>query len=638
MEFWEDPYYDVVLKNEWFALGQIDPAKYNSKSEWIAALTHEREVKDYIYRLRRDDAEDNKYYDARHGVHKYNPGYEPLSWDYAQAEAYEQLGRPKCQYMYSPLDTDNIDDFYFNYELADLFCKFIESRIMHVEGNLSNELVLLTVEQRAFFRNVFGWKNKQTDFRRYSEIFKYIPRKNSKTFDLAALAISCMIIDGEGGCKIVSVATCLDQARYAFEPARQIIIKDRELKIAGGALAKHFTVYKPSITANNDNDVFKPIAFNDSSAHGGNFHVSILDEVHEMVDDTMYDVCVTSQGARLQPLIVMITTAACAEENFCNRKLDYAKKVCRLKHIDDEFLPILYYANPVEFDDDWNDINVHKRVNPMYGLAKTERYMNKMFTNAKNEPHFENTFKRLDLNFITASLISAFNSVAWNRCGQRPEIGKYKKIYTQEVPKWLLGKRCYAGLDLASKNDLCAITLHFPESKYVLSWSFTPRNNIKIKGKDRFIQRLNFCGEDIINFRDLRESMQFIMSHFDIIELGFDVRFATELIQQIEEQTSIQCIEVAQSSKYMNEPIRIAIDDVSAEKVRHNGCILFAWQIGNCTLKEDAHECFIIQKSGSNSPNKIDAAAAWINALALELINNDENQLIKRFEETGSYF
>ena len=638
MNPWDEDDYQSIIADEWFALGQIDPAKYKSKNDWIEALTHEREVKDYIYKRRREDAEQNKFYDARNGIYKYAPAYRPLSWDIVQAEAFELFGRPQCKYMYSPLDTRNIDQFYFNKDTADGWCEFLEKRIMHVEGNLSNELVLLTVEQRAFFRNLLGWKNKTTDYRRYSEVFKYIPRKNSKTFDLAALAIGAMVLDGEGGCKIVSVATCLDQAKYAFEPARQIIIKDRELKIAGGALAKHFTVYKPSITAHNDNDVFKPIAFNDASAHGGNFHISILDEVHEMVDDTMYDVCVTSQGARLQPLIVMITTAACAEENFCNRKLDYAKKVCRLKHVDDEFLPILYYANPVEFNDDWHDINVHKRVNPMYGLAKTERYMNKMFTNAKNEPHFENTFKRLDLNWITASLISAFNSVAWNNCGNRPGQGMYKKIYTQEVPKWLLGKKCYAGLDLASKNDLCALTLHFPDSKYVLSWSFTPRNNIKIKGKERFIQRINFCGEDIINFKDLREQLQFIMKHFEIIELGFDVRFATELIQQIEEQTSIQCIEVAQTAKYMNEPIRIAIDDIQAEKVRHNGCILFAWQISNCTLKEDAHECFIIQKSGSGSPNKIDAGAAWMNALALALVNNDQNVLIRRFEETGSYF
>lgn len=635
---WEQDDYNSIIENEWFALGMVDPAKYKSKDDWIVALTHEREVKDLIYKIRRDDAQNNKYYDARNGIHKYSPGYSPIPWNEAQDTAFSILGRPECKYMYSPLDTDNLDDFYFDHEVADDWCFWIENFIMHVEGNLSNELVLLTIEQRAFFRNLFGWKNKHTGYRRYSEVFKYIPRKNSKTFDLAALAIGVLILDGEGGCKIVSVATCLDQAKYAFEPARQILIKDKELKICGGMLANNFKVYKGAITANNDNDVFKPLAFADSSAHGGNFHVSILDEVHEMVDDTMYNVCVTSQGARLQPLIVMITTAATSEENFCNRKLSQAKKICRLKQLDDEFLPILYYANPVEFEDDWHDENVHKRVNPMYGLAKTERYMKKMWTNAKNDPHFENTFKRLDLNWITSSLISAFNSVAFNNCIKKLKATEYKMILTQEVPNFLLGKKCYAGLDLAGKNDLCALTLDFPDSKYVLSWSFTPRMNKKIKDKERFVHRLNFCGEEIIDFRDLREQLLKIMKHFEIIELGFDIRFATELIQRIEEETKISVCEVPQSSKYMNEPIRIAIADIQDESIMHNGCILFSWQISNCQLKEDAHECFIIQKPGSNSPCKIDAAAAWMNARALKLANADEDQLIKRYEETGSYF
>lgn len=636
---WNTPHYDTIIDNEWFALGQIDPAQYKSRNDWVEVLTHERLVKDYIYQLRREDAEANKEYDSRNGIYKYKPGYMPMDWDEAQDIAFKTHGRPDCKYSYSPFSTVNRDDFYFNYQIADDWCEWIEACIMHVEGRLSNELVLLTVEQRAFFRNLFGWKSKDTHLRRYSEIFKYIPRKNSKTFDLAALALGTMFLDGEGGCKIVSVATCLDQAKYAFNPARQIIIKDKELKICGGRMAHYFTEYKTAITAKSDADVFKPIAFADSSAHGGNFAVSILDEVHEMDDDSMYNVCLTSQGARLQPLIVMITTAATAEENFCNRKLAQSKEVCREHNPDyDDFLPILYYSHANEFDDDWHDVEVHKRVNPMYGLAKTERYMKKMYSNAKNQPHFENTFKRLDMNWVTASLVAAFDSVAFNNCKYKLRPKETKMIFKQEVPRFLLGKNCYAGLDLAGKNDLCALTLDFPDSGWILSWSFTPEKNSSIKEIQRFSHRLTYCGEEIINFRELREYFEEILDYFNVIELGFDMRFATELIQNIEENTNLKTCEVPQTPKYMNEPIRMAIDDVAGEKIIHNGCIFFAWQIGNCQIKEDASECIILTKSGSTSPRKIDAPAAWINARALILANKPYNRLKNRFGDTGSYF
>jgi len=177
---WKQDDYNSIIENEWFALGMVDPAKYKN-NDWIEALTHEREVKDLIYKIRRDDAQNNKYYDARNGIHKYKPGYSPIHWNEAQEQAFSILGRPECKYMYSPLDTDNLDDFYFDYQVADDWCYWIEHFIMHVEGNLSNELVLLTIEQRAFYRNLFGWKNKKTGYRRYSEVFKYIPRKNSSS-------------------------------------------------------------------------------------------------------------------------------------------------------------------------------------------------------------------------------------------------------------------------------------------------------------------------------------------------------------------------------------------------------------------------------------------------------------------------
>ena len=318
-EFWDTSEYKYRLDSEWFALGQIDPKKY-SKDSWRDVLDYERKVKMFIYKLRNDDAEENKIYDKYSGFRKYKAGYRPLNWRIAQEEAFREYGKHDINYMYDPFASPNIDNYYFDYLIADLWCDWLESFIFHVEGELANQLVLLTLEQRSFFRSIFGFKNKNTRLRRYSEIFKYIPRKNSKTFDLAALALGVMVLDGEGGCKIVACATSKEQAEYAFRPARQIILGDRAHKISNGELSNYFKTYSTAITANGDTDSFKPIAFKDSSAHGGNFHLSILDEIHEMEDDSMYNVCVTSQGARSQPLIAGITTASTAEENFCKNK------------------------------------------------------------------------------------------------------------------------------------------------------------------------------------------------------------------------------------------------------------------------------------------------------------------------------
>jgi len=174
LKLWEQENYESVIADEWFALGMLDPAKYDSKNAWIKALTLERQVKDYIYQQRREYAEDNRYFDDKHGIFKQLAGYVPLSWNDTQAQAFDKFNcHPSdFNYMYSPLDTDNIDKFYFNKTTADIWCESIEKFIMHVEGDLGNERVLLTVEQRAFFRNLFGWKFRLTDLRRYAEVFK----------------------------------------------------------------------------------------------------------------------------------------------------------------------------------------------------------------------------------------------------------------------------------------------------------------------------------------------------------------------------------------------------------------------------------------------------------------------------------
>lgn len=634
---WELPEYNDLIANEIFSLGQINPAAYPDKLSWHKALEHERQVKDYIYKLRREDAEKNKYMCERHGIKKYYDGYTPLNWDMAQAEAIAKYGRPNCQYMYSPFDTENIENYYFDFEFADIWVKWLEDYGIHTDGSLANELILLSLEQRAFYRNLFGWKRKSDGIRRYIEVFKYIPRKNSKTFDLALLALGTMILDGEGGAKIVVVANSESQAHLTFDPALNIINKDKYLDICGGDLSNYFYGVQNAITANHKTDSFKPIAFNEKTTHGGNFLLSILDECHEMINDGMYEICLTSQGSRLQPMIIMITTAAAAGENFCNRKLDIAKKVCQGKIKDDRFLPILFYADPEEFHDCWHDINVHKRVNPMYGLAKTVDYMSRMHKKACDEPLFTNKFLRLDLNWITAGDLTAFSPLNWSRCTKIYKPDQYKKILTQEVPKFLLKKSCYAGLDLASKNDLCALTLYWPDSKFVLSWSFTAKNNKNIRNRERFLDRLIFCGDDQIDFKDLRDLILSILCNFKITELGFDAKFATQLIQELEEN-KITCVEVPQTPKVMTEPLQKAIDDVSAEKIKHNGCSLLAWQMGNCFVKEYGDETMIIKKAGKSSPDKIDSASAWLNACALALSDNEKDRLKKRKLREGGFF
>ncbi|MGI9569044.1 MAG: terminase TerL endonuclease subunit [Desulfobulbia bacterium] len=635
MNYWDSQEYKSRLKNEWFAVGMVDPGAYSSEKEWIKVLEHEKLVKDCIYQIREQDASKNKYLCLRTGIDKYKPQYRPIQWDIAQAQAFEQHGRPEVNYIYDPLK--NSDDYYFDFRIADVWCNWIERHMCHIEGDLGNQLVLLSLEQRNFFRNVYGWRNKETGLRRYREIFKYIPRKNSKTFDLACMGLGTLALDKEYGCKVIAVATNEEQSRKALAPAQAIINKDKNSQIAGGALARYFKSYVKSITAKEDTDTFTILPFKEKSAHGGNFHLSILDEVHVMPDDSMYNVAISSTGARSQPIIAMITTAGTTEESFCNNKFSYAKSICSGLINDNEFLPILYFCDEKLYKDDWKNKHVWMRVNPMYGLGKKADYFDRMFKKSINDPTFENTFKQLDLNLQVSSESAAFNMVNWRNCKS-----DYlsKDIVSKQDIMDLRDKSCYAGLDLASKNDLCSLTLDFPYDNKILSWSWLPaKGRKKIKDPERFDKSLIVCGESIIDFKELREDIFDICSNFNVKNLGFDPRFATELIQGLNEMFGDDefCIELAQSAAAVNEATRSCINDVYAEIITHNGCPLLNWQLNNSLVRENSSGHLMLKKSNLASAKKIDAAAAWVNARVLTLFNEDEDSLTEE-HKNGGYF
>ena len=642
MNYWESSEYHERLSKEWFACGMINPKAYKTRDEWVEALAYEREVKNFIYKLRSDDAQENKYYDKRNGIFKYNSGYEPLSWDKIQAKAFRKFGKRKIHYIYDPLATPNIDEYYFDFRVADTWCDWIEAHMCHVEGKLGNQLILLSLEQRNFYRNIFGWKRKEDNLRRYSEIFKYIPRKNSKSFDLACMALGTMALDQEFGCKVVAVASNEKQAHEAFKPAKAIIEKDEELKTSSGLLADYFNTYTKSITTKDDTDSFIPLPFKEKSAHGGNFHLSILDEVHVMPDSSMYNVCVTSQGSRTQPMIAMITTAGTFESVFCNTKLDYAKSICKGDILDDEFFPVLYYACAKDFNDDWHDKQVWIRTNPMYGLGKEERHFDRMHKKTINDHIFENDFKRLDINMTTSSMSQAYNMIKWNNCKQNVNQIAHQTIRKQKVPDFLIGKKCNAALDLASKNDLCALTLDFFETGWIISWGWLPdKKRANIKNCDAFKNVLNICGVEIIDFKILREDICDILDFFNVVNLGYDPRFATELIQRIDEHLGLTdfTFEINQSSANLNEATRNSISLVKNEDVKHNGCPLFTWQVNNAQAVENSSGHKTLRKPSSKASNKkIDAASAMVMCRVLYIHGGKEETFEDRKQKEGQYF
>ena len=120
-------------------------------------------------------------------------------------------------------------DYYLNDFKVAHFCWFAEN-MPHIKGDLSklpfpDNLLKLEPWQVFIFVNIFGWVDKQTHQRRYTEAYIKVPRKNGKSPIASCVGNYMFAADGEPGAEVLAGASSKDQANAVFEPALAMVKK-----------------------------------------------------------------------------------------------------------------------------------------------------------------------------------------------------------------------------------------------------------------------------------------------------------------------------------------------------------------------------------------------------------------------------
>jgi len=127
---------------------------------------------------------------------------------------------------------DNPDfPFYFDKQAAEKVLKF-KQMMPHTKGEWARKGLLLTLEpwQCFFNMNVFGWKRKDNDLRRYRKAILFVPRKNGKSAEAATTGLYMLAADGEHGAEVYSGATTEKQAHEVFKPAQIMAKKETDFR------------------------------------------------------------------------------------------------------------------------------------------------------------------------------------------------------------------------------------------------------------------------------------------------------------------------------------------------------------------------------------------------------------------------
>jgi phage terminase large subunit-like protein len=487
---------------------------------------------------------------------------------------------------------------YFDAEAAQLALDFFPECLQFIEGERAGEPFQIEPWQQAIVAALWGWR-REDGTRRYREALIYVPRKNGKTPFCAGLVLLSMFTDGEPGAQLYSAAADRDQAAIIFKHAAGMLAREPAL----ASRAKIYRSFK-SIEYPAQGAVYKALSSDAETKHGLGASLVIVDELHAHRDGELVEVLLTSTGARRSPLTIYITTADFERPSICNRTHTYASGVRDGAIQDRSFLPVIYEAGP---DDDWTDPAVWSRTNPNLNVSIKLEYFERLCERAKAEPSYENTFKRLHLNIRTGQDVRWLPVEAWEAC-------------RQELPD-LIGRECYAGLDLSTTTDISAFVLAFPGAPlWIVPHFWIPESKLKNRA-DRVPYRvweraglLTVTPGDVVDYDAIRAGIVELGQKYSIQEIRFDPWNATQLATQLAEQEGFELTQMRQGFVSMNAPTKELERKILGRTLAHGGHPVLSWMIGNVAVKMDP--AGNIKPDKSKSSERIDGVVAAIMALS----------------------
>jgi len=503
---------------------------------------------------------------------------------------------------------------WFDKDAAQLIIDFYAECLVHIKGTISvkaGEPFVLELWEKAIVTNIFGWK-RPDGTRRYREAFIEVPRKNGKTSFAAGIVNYILVCEDEAAAELYSSAGDKDQAKMLDEAVKGMARSSPQI-------LRRVQIYKNRViaidpdTGKETGSYYEPISKVAETKHGFNSHLIINDELHVQPDRKLIDVLETSTGSRAQPLIIHITTSDYDRESICNEKYDYACKVRDGIIKDDSFLPVIYEAGP---DDDWTEPKVWKKANPNLGISISLDYIKRKCKKAQESPAFENTFKRLHLNIKTEQDVRWIKMEVWDKC-------KFPVIETE-----LIGKRCFAGFDLASNIDIAGYVLLFPPDNDCPLWRVLPRfyvpadNAERRETKDRvpyiawFKQGfIKLTDGNVIDYAVIKADFEEDYQKFDLQEAAFD-RWGFEALRQqfiFEGVDGDKFVSFGQGFASMSAPTKEFEKLLLAKQLAHGGHPVLKWMASNVSVEIDA--AGNMKPSKKKSTEKIDGIVMTIMAL-----------------------
>lgn len=500
---------------------------------------------------------------------------------------------------------------YFSQAAADHVIDFFSKYLRHSKGEWARQRVRLEPWQMFLLSVVFGWK-REDGTRRFRTSYNEIARKNGKSFIASGVGNYLFIADDEPGAEVYTAATKRDQARIVHSEAVRMIK-------ASPVLRNRVKVCKDNLSVEGTASKFEPLGADSDGTDGLNVHGGIIDELHAHKNRDMWDVLDTATGSRRQPMLFAITTAGFSRHSICWEQRDYGVKILEGTLEDDTFFA---WIATIDEEDDWTDPKCWIKANPNLGVSAKLDDLERKAKKAKETPAAQNNFRRKHLNQWTQQDVRWLSMESWNACAG------------VTLDESLKGKQCWAGLDLATTNDIAALCLLFPiDDVYIARWRFwLPRENAKERQRrdrvpyEMWIEqgKITATEGDWIDYGEIRAEINRFGDIYAIEEIAVDRWNATQLVTQLQGD-GFEVVLFGQGFASMTAPTKELQRLIGAREFEHDGDPVAAWMASNVAVELDA--AGNIKPSKKKSTEKIDGIVAGVMALGLAMVRDEGEYL-----------
>lgn len=507
------------------------------------------------------------------------------------------------------------DKFFFDLDAVRLVLRFFRECIRHVDGEWAGQPFEPQDWEFRILRDLFGWKRKDTGFRKHTSVYVEVAKKNGKSTLAAGVALALIFIDDEQRANVYSVAADREQAAIVFDTAARMVREEPQL-------LRMCDVFKRSIFVPRTASLYSVLSADVKTKHGFNAHGIIFDELHAQDQRALWDTLRGAGAARRQPIRFAMTTAGYDEKSICFEEHTYAKQVIAGTIEDPTLLAVIFAADE---KDDWTKEETWRKANPNLGICPKLEFMRAECEAAQRKPASIASFKRLHLNIWTGQRVVWMPMAEWKNCAQA--------VAEEELAR----KECWAGLDLSSTQDLTAYALVFPREMRdddgkirhhydVLVRSFVPEQNLwkRVKNDrvpyDVWVKQgwLTATPGNMIDYAFIRAAIAKDAERFIIQEIAYDHWNASQLISDLQGD-GLKVFPHGQGFGGMAGPSKELLEGILSVTVHHGGNPVLTWAASNVTVRQDPAGNVKPDKAASR--DRIDPLVALIMAFGRATAN-----------------